>query len=55
MLGANIAALVWYMASNNQTVGLSMLGATATLSSIMGLTLTAAIGGKHVDFSLKIS
>jgi len=54
MLGANVAAMIWYMASNNQTVGLSMLGATATLSSIMGLTLTAAIGGADMPVVITV-
>jgi len=44
MLG-NVGAMGAYMMSNDATLGLSMLGTTTTLSSIMGVTLTAAIGG----------
>jgi NAD(P) transhydrogenase len=45
MLG-NIGAMGWYLASNDPTVGMAMLGTTAGLSAIMGVTLTSAIGGK---------
>jgi len=44
MLG-NIGAMVPYMMSHDMTLGLSMLGTTTALSAIMGVTLTAAIGG----------
>ena len=44
MLG-NVGAMGAYMMSNDATLGLSMLGTTTALSSIMGVTLTAAIGG----------
>ena len=46
LFGGNIAAMAYYMMSANPTVGLAMLGATTGLSSIMGITLTMAIGGK---------
>ena len=42
---ANVGALVWYFLDPSMSVGLSMLGATAGLSTIMGVTLTVAIGG----------
>ena len=51
MLG-NIGAMVPYMMSHEATLGLSMLGTTTTLSSIMGVTLTAAIGGLHTAFDI---
>ena len=35
------------MMSNDATLGLSMLGTTTTLSAIMGVTLTVAIGGLY--------
>jgi len=44
MLG-NIGAMVPYMMSHEATLGLTCLGTTTALSSIMGVTLTAAIGG----------
>ena len=34
------------MATDSQALGMSMLGTTAGLSSVMGVTLTLAIGGK---------
>jgi len=44
MLG-NVGAMGAYMMSNDATLGMSMLGTTTALSSIMGVTLTVAIGG----------
>lgn len=49
MLG-NVAAMAYYMMDNSPSVGLSMLGTTTALSSIMGVTLTAAIGGWCISF-----
>ena len=46
MLLGNIAAMGWFMTNDTSAVGLSMLGITTSLSSIMGVTLTMAIGGK---------
>lgn len=46
MLG-NVGAMGAYMMSNDATLGLSMLGTTTTLSAIMGVTLTVAIGGLY--------
>jgi len=51
MLG-NVGAMGAYMMSNDATLGLSMLGTTTALSSIMGVTLTVAIGGLS-EFILK--
>lgn len=45
LLGGNVAAMAWYMMTNDPTIGLSMLGTTTALSSVMGVTLTMAIGG----------
>lgn len=53
MLG-NVGAMGTYMMSNDATLGMSMLGATTTLSSIMGVTLTVAIGGQSVSSSLLV-
>jgi len=44
MLG-NVGAMGAYMMSHDATLGMSMLGTTTALSSIMGVTLTVAIGG----------
>lgn len=52
MMAANIAALVYYMAVHDYMAGMSMLGATAGLSAVMGVTLTAAIGGKRASSSI---
>jgi NAD(P) transhydrogenase len=41
----NLAALGLYMNTASNTIGLSMLGTTSVLSSVMGVTLTMAIGG----------
>lgn len=46
MLAANFAALIYYMTVHDYSVNLAMLGTTAALSSVMGVTLTCAIGGK---------
>lgn len=45
LLAANIGAMGWYMVDPTLNVGLSMLGTTTTLSAVMGVTLTMAIGG----------
>ena len=46
MMATNDGAMGYYMYSDNPSVGLACLGTTTALSSIMGVTLTAAIGGK---------
>ena len=45
MLG-NVGAMGYFLMSQDPTLGLSMLGVTTALSSVMGVTLTMAIGGK---------
>jgi len=45
LLLGNLAAMGVYLGTNDLTLGLSMLGTTSLLSSIMGVTLTMAIGG----------
>lgn len=50
LLSANFAALGIYMSTQNEMLGLSMLGTTSALSSLMGVTLTMAIGGKFYKF-----
>lgn len=44
---ANVGALGVFFWDPTMSVGLSMLGATTALSTIMGVTLTVAIGGVH--------
>ena len=47
LLAGNVGAMGTYMMTNNPTIGLSMLGTTTALSSVMGVTLTMAIGGLY--------
>lgn len=54
LLAGNIGALIWYMADPSMNVGMSMLGTTATLSTIMGVTLTAAIGGADMPVVITV-
>ena len=42
----NVGALGYFMYGSEYLSGLSMLGTTTALSSVMGVTLTMAIGGK---------
>ena len=44
-MATNVGAMGYFMYSNDPTIGLACLGTTTALSSIMGVTLTAAIGG----------
>ncbi len=48
LLMANIGAMGLFMASGDPTMGLGMLGTTTALSSVMGVTLTMAIGGMYL-------
>ena len=45
MLLGNIGAMGYFLFGNPPSVGIGMLGVTAALSSVMGVTLTSAIGG----------
>ena len=45
LASGNIAALLAYMMTDSKGMGLGMLGMTSGLSSIMGVTMTMAIGG----------
>ncbi|XP_071455597.1 NAD(P) transhydrogenase, mitochondrial-like [Hetaerina americana] len=56
LLTGNVAAMAYYFLGDQatSTVGLSMLGTTAALSSIMGVTLTAAIGGADMPVVITV-
>ena len=45
LLAANVGTMSYFLVDPSLSVGLAMLGTTATLSGVMGVTLTMAIGG----------
>lgn len=54
MLLSNIGAYGYFMMDNAYASGLAMLSATTTLSSIMGVTLTMAIGGADMPVVITV-
>lgn len=56
LLAGNVGAMAYYFLGDpaSSAVGLSMLGTTAALSSIMGVTLTAAIGGADMPVVITV-
>lgn len=54
LLAGNIGAMSYYMMSGDNIVGLSCLGTTTVLSTIMGVTLTAAIGGADMPVVITV-
>ncbi|KRZ15017.1 NAD(P) transhydrogenase, mitochondrial [Trichinella zimbabwensis] len=50
----NVAALIMYMNTHDYSTGLNMLASTATLSSIMGVTMTMAIGGADMPVVITV-
>jgi NAD(P) transhydrogenase len=54
LASANIASLVWYLSTNDTTVGLSLLATTTVLSALMGVTLTSAIGGADMPVVITV-
>ncbi|ESO85991.1 hypothetical protein LOTGIDRAFT_220929 [Lottia gigantea] len=51
---SSVAALGTYMVSEDPSTLLGMLGVTTTLSSILGVTLTAAIGGADMPVVITV-
>merc|ERR1712226_479423 len=54
LLAANIGAMGYFLMDPSFNAGISMLGATATMSSIMGVTLTMAIGGADMPVVITV-
>ncbi|KAK2721045.1 hypothetical protein QYM36_003357 [Artemia franciscana] len=54
LLLANIGAMGYYFYDPSMATGLSMLGATTALSTTMGVTLTAAIGGADMPVVITV-
>merc|ERR1712165_197601 len=54
LLAANVGAMGYFLMDPSFGVGISMLGTTATLSSIMGVTLTMAIGGADMPVVITV-
>merc|ERR1712004_590966 len=51
---ANVGAMGYFLASPDFGTGLSMLGTTTSLSAIMGITLTMAIGGADMPVVITV-
>jgi len=54
LMATNVGALAWYLMSTDTTVGMSLLAATTGLSALMGVTLTAAIGGADMPVVITV-
>eukprot|EP00106_Octopus_bimaculoides_P007742 XP_014775184.1 PREDICTED: NAD(P) transhydrogenase, mitochondrial-like [Octopus bimaculoides] len=54
LLTTNVGAMGYYMMTNDPTSSMLMLGTTASLSSVMGLTLTVAIGGADMPVVITV-
>jgi len=54
LLAANVGAMGYYFYDPSLTAGLSMLGTTTTLSAVMGVTLTMAIGGADMPVVITV-
>lgn len=54
LLAANIGAMGGFMMCDDMTTGLSLLGGTAAMSGLMGVTLTAAIGGADMPVVITV-
>merc|ERR1719239_2112781 len=54
LLAANVAAMGYYLTDPSMATGMAMLGTTATLSGVMGVTLTMAIGGADMPVVITV-
>lgn len=54
LLAANIGAMAYYFMDDSLTAGLGCLGTTAALSTLMGFTLTSAIGGADMPVVITV-
>ncbi|XP_030048970.1 NAD(P) transhydrogenase, mitochondrial isoform X2 [Microcaecilia unicolor] len=54
LLAASVGGLVPYMIDPSYTMGLTCLGSVSALSAIMGVTLTAAIGGADMPVVITV-
>ena len=54
LMAANVAAMAYYMTNPGYTMDMTMLGTTSVLSSVMGLTLTMAIGGADMPVVITV-
>merc|ERR1712025_1537024 len=54
LLAANVGAMGYFLTDPSLSVGLAMLGTTATLSGVMGITLTMAIGGADMPVVITV-
>ena len=54
LMASNVGALIWYLSSTDTSLGLGLLGATTGLSALMGVTLTAAIGGADMPVVITV-
>merc|ERR1719446_758111 len=54
LLAANVGAMGYFLYDPSMSVGLAMLGTTAALSGVMGVTLTAAIGGADMPVVITV-
>ena len=54
LLAANVGALAYFMTDPGYSSGISMLAATSTMSTLMGVTLTMAIGGADMPVVITV-
>merc|ERR1712223_398265 len=54
LLAANVGAMGYFLYSPEYMAGLSMLGATSSMSALMGITLTMAIGGADMPVVITV-
>merc|ERR1719251_660932 len=54
LLAANVGAMGYFLYDPSFNTGIAMLGTTATLSGVMGVTLTMAIGGADMPVVITV-